>query len=353
VNTSKLKLTDAPGFNRLWNRLVEEMQRCVITSVRYPLMMSSDGNGQRLEMASQFTVLPSVAPKTPFQIYVGGGSGESAWRTFKVHAGAFNNFLPRKTGSLSGSLSTDDDTTAGNTIIVCPASGTYCVYAVQSRDSSDAIEFTTCAIITAVDTNHGWPGFPVTDQVRNSHFELIGFITTGTDENKSLTITQLRSTNIEFILPENTTPWRFVARSSTPLSPGSADWRTVNLLSPDAWSVGGYVPSNASSFTVVVAASGSTLVYVDQPLDTSTGAPNGAGTLNNASSLPTQPTPAANEFPSHWYIPVALLVASPDTAKQFFQTPLAGAAVNISPYATGFGVSSADGVYETVGMFIW
>ena len=48
VNLHKLRLSDGMGFPRLWNRLLDELQRNTIVSVASPLMLSQDTSGQRL-----------------------------------------------------------------------------------------------------------------------------------------------------------------------------------------------------------------------------------------------------------------------------------------------------------------
>ena len=70
LNTSKLRLSDGPGFPRLWNRLIDELQRNVVVSAASPLLLSQDMSGIRLGIMP--TTTQQEGDLSPFFTYANG-----------------------------------------------------------------------------------------------------------------------------------------------------------------------------------------------------------------------------------------------------------------------------------------
>jgi hypothetical protein len=134
VNLHKLRMTDGAGFPRLWNRLLDELQRGTIAAVTSPLRMSQDGAGIRLEVTVPSTSPAAAEEEFPFQIYsYPENDVEDSSRAFRVRGGTVNNEHPDNddTGETPLEISVDYDTTLYKVWLECtidndPESATYC-----------------------------------------------------------------------------------------------------------------------------------------------------------------------------------------------------------------------------------
>jgi hypothetical protein len=194
VNLHKLRLADGMGFPRLWNRLLDELQRNTIVSVASPLMLSQDTSGQRLGIIMPQQQLSTSATIPPFRIYQHSASPAAPttdWRTVAVKSGMVNAVIP------SG---TDDENP--DPLIVVPASTTAFKIWIECTVETDG-----SVSAVAIDSGAtGWTDYPdqpaptVSGEPASAFYILLGTVTTSNDTLKTLTISQIINTHLQALL---------------------------------------------------------------------------------------------------------------------------------------------------------
>ena len=240
ANLSKLRLTDGPGFPRLWNRLIEELQRCVITSVAPPLMLGGDVAGQRLSIARQNSTSDQYVPAS-FQIYRSSTDDpDTDWRTIRVRSGFINYVHP--VGSTERGYSDDNDPDPDHSAIILEPATTCAIFLRQTYTlGGSAWNITKTYIdVAAIDPQtgavDGWPGFncvsgPKEQPVRNVLLKLIGIVAVGSDDPESddyhrLDIQQILKTDV-VQQPANLTRGEIYACADDPENIQTSDWRRL------------------------------------------------------------------------------------------------------------------------------
>lgn len=335
-------MSDGPGFPRLWNRLLEELQRGTIAAVTNPLRMSQDSAGIRLEVTVPSSTPAAVADLAPFEPYQFTPAPESPqtsdWRTFKFHADTVNGQHPAIVSGLTASIGDDSNTT--DNYLVLLASTTYRIYFEAVRAANGNLTAPTLRVNTT-----GWPGYPHVAEPSNMYFQLAGSLVLGDDTAKTAVFTAATMDLTPTIAP--LTPFQvyqeIASRTATDANKVNIYTGLVNAITPSAISA------------VTVANATTAYFWLDCTIEDTVGATQGnvtAAVFGNGTTLPTQGdgTYDANGIglpPTTFYVLVGRASYSTSSGLSFANN--AGGDKTIIMYARGV-VPGDDGLQLTMGI---
>ncbi|HEY6564132.1 MAG TPA: hypothetical protein VIY86_06520, partial [Pirellulaceae bacterium] len=178
-------------------------------------------------------------------------------------------------------------------------------------------------------------GAPQTDSSGNTYIP-IGTITVGADADDPHTteITMYVDSDIE-IVPRPLNPFAVQQHTPDPMSPTAADWRTLRVSGGGSTINGTHADNDGDAGTpldIEVDESAATwFVWLALTIDTTTGDITGitidhgpagwAVADGDETDYPAQPAPAANEFPSSYYILIVDGITTSDDTDQVLFIP--------------------------------
>lgn len=197
-NATKLRLSEVGPFERMWNRLIEEISRNVITSVTSPLLLSGgDVGGQRLGIKMPYVkgTSSNLTSPYPWQIFqwTPAAPAEAAcaytyWRNVRVHLGYVNGITTtaaKKVHELDPNLPTGSNAGSDYDILVPQSTTAYKIYghATYTREPYCSQQEGSIEILT-VKIEHGtgwWTGHPAQYPTAGNFYFEIATCTTDAD----------------------------------------------------------------------------------------------------------------------------------------------------------------------------